>query len=93
MGNMHGGAEIAVEGLQLGELKWVVQRREIGMRMSLRDVRQDGWSLGDDTAICNQCRYTTFGIDRKVCRLALFTGSKIQTSGFVIRARGFQRNV
>src|SRR5258708_27590586 len=52
--HMHGRAEIAHEGLQLGERERIVERRELSLRMRLRDIDENGGRFRPPAALSYQ---------------------------------------
>ena len=83
MGNMDCGREIAVERLQLGERKGIIQGCEIGGWIGLRDVEQNGRIFRDDATIRDQCRNAGLGVDREKFRLVLVASRKIKPLCFI----------
>ena len=90
---MHGGAEIAVEGLHLRERKGIVERRQLRLWEGLRDVGEDRRRLGQDALVGHQRRHAAFRIDLEIVRALLLVGLEVEPHGAVVGAGFLQRDV
>src|SRR5271156_2777835 len=91
--DMHGRAEIGDERLQLREGERVVQRREAGLRKTLRDKGEDRRRLRQNAARGSQRGHAALGIDREIVRRLLLGLAEIEPLQFVARPRILQRDV
>ena len=91
--DVDGGAEIAVERLDLGQRERVVERREPSVGMDLTDERQDRGRFSQDAAVRDQRRNPTLGVDAQVLRLSLTVGREVDPDGLVVGARLLERDV
>ena len=60
MRHLHGGAEIAVEGLDPSKLERFGQRRELRFRKALRDECEEGGRFRQNAMAGDQRRYPAF---------------------------------
>src|ERR1700722_16086294 len=91
--HMHGRAEIAHEGLQLGERERIVERRELSLRMRLRDIGENGGRFRQHAAPSYEGRPPAFRIYLEIGRLRLLGGAEVDPSRFVSGVRLFERNM
>ena len=83
VGHVHVGTEPVVHRLQFGQGKGVVQRRQPGLRVRLRQVQQQCRRLGDHAAIGHQCRHAALGVDGQEFGRLLLVGLEVQAHGLV----------
>ena len=93
VGHVDGGAQVAVEGLNPGEIEGVVQRRELRLGIALGDVAEDGRSLGKHAALGLQDRNAPLGIDAPIGFGALFGRGEIHPPQLEIGTGLAQRDV
>ena len=86
-------AQVAVEGLHLGEGERIVDRREPGRRMALRHEDQHGRRLGQDAAIGDQRRHASLGIDLEILGRTLLGLAEVDPHRRIVGADFFQDDV
>jgi hypothetical protein len=91
--HVQGRAEVAVECLDLGKGKRIVEWREARLRETLGDERQHRRALGQDAPVGHQCRHSTFGIDSQVLGSSLLIRGEVDANRGILSTRLFQRDV
>ena len=84
MVDMHGGAQIVIEGLHLGEAVDIIERRQPGIRKGLRDKEKDRRCLRQDAPIRDQRGHPALGVDGEIVGLRLRRVREINLDGLII---------
>ncbi len=92
MGDMDGGGEIGIEGLQVSKCKRIIQGGKARLRCDLGEIEKDGHCLGENALLSLQRRNAALWIDRQEFRRPRAARHRIHEMNFVVEFEFLQQN-